>query len=297
MTLSVRTPAAEVAIDEALVSRLLSEQHSDLAHLPLRAVEAGWDNAMFRLGDDLAVRFPRRTLAAGLIGHEQRWLPCLAKRLSIPVPTPQRTGKPGQGYPWSWSIVPWLQGQPADRCAPIKSQAAPLGGFLRRLHVPPPAEAPANPFRGVPLAHRAAGVKARMDRLSGRTGVVTPQVKRIWKEALEASLDGPTTWLHGDLHPANVLVDDGVISAVIDWGDITAGDCATDLASVWMLFADSEAQKEALRAYGPVSEATLKRAKGWAVVFALSLLDTGLTDNPRNAALGERILQQIQAAP
>jgi aminoglycoside phosphotransferase (APT) family kinase protein len=132
-----------------------------------------------------------------------------------------------------------------------------------------------------------------MNRLQDRTTLLTPRITQIWNQALEAPLDRPSTWLHGDLHPRNVLVNDGVISGIIDWGDLTSGDCATDLASVWMLFGEPHAQRAALVEYGGVSEATCRRAKGWAVLLGVVMLDTGLIDNPRNAALGERILRQV----
>src|SRR5262249_14995219 len=140
----VGTPTAEATIDEELVSRLLADQHSDLAHLPLRVVDAGWDNAMVRLGDHLAVRLPRRGLAASLIAHEQRWLPRWAKNFPTPVQIPSRVGKPALGYPWPWSVVPWLNGFTADANPPQASQAAPFARFLRSLHRPAPAEAPNN---------------------------------------------------------------------------------------------------------------------------------------------------------
>lgn len=109
------TPAAEVRIDEALASRLLREQHPDLAPLPLRRVDSGWDNAMFRLGGELAVRLPRRAAAAALLEHEQAHLPRIAARLTLPVPTPCRVGTSGGGYPWGWSVVPWLPGRGGRR--------------------------------------------------------------------------------------------------------------------------------------------------------------------------------------
>jgi aminoglycoside phosphotransferase (APT) family kinase protein len=291
------TPSAEYAIDEALVSRLLADQHPDLAHLPLRAVDAGWDNAMFRLGDHLAVRLPRRAAAVKLIAHEQRWLPLLSKQLSLPVPTPCRVGKPALGYPCQWSVVPWLKVLTADHSQPHASQAVLLARFLRSLHVPAPADAPANAVRGVPLRQRAPVVEERMRRLAGRTELITPRIKQIWNEALDAPLDRAVTWLHGDLHPRNVLVENGVITGIIDWGDITSGDCATDLASIWMLFTELRARQEALAAYANLTEATLQRAKGWAVLFGVVLLDTGLSDNPRHAAIGERILRCLPDGP
>ena len=296
-SLSIGTPLAEFAIDEALVSRLLAQQHADLAHLPLRVVDAGWDNAMFRLGDHLAVRLPRRAAAAALIAHEQRWLPRLAKRLSLPVPAPCRVGKPAFGYPCSWSVLPWLKGLAADQSQPEATQAAPFASFLRSLHVRAPADAPVNAVRGGPLRQRAPAVEGRMCRLAGRTELITPQIRQIWNGALNAPLDGALTWLHGDLHPRNVLVEAGVIMGIIDWGDITSGDCATDLASIWMLFAEPHAREEALATYADLSEATWQRAKGWAVFFGIMLLDTGLIDNPRNAALGERILRRVTDGP
>lgn len=148
-------------------------------------------------------------------------------------------------------------------------------------------------MRGVPLAERAVTTEERIRRLDGRTGLVTPHIKRIWGEALEAPLDVPSTWLHGDLHPRNILVSEGAISGIIDWGDLTAGDCATDLASIWMLFAERRAQQRALDEYANLSQATIQRAKGWAVYFGVVLLDTGLVDHPTHAALGERILRQL----
>ncbi len=290
------TPVPEVTVDEELIRRLLAHQHPDLAALPLLPVEAGWDNAMFRLGDRLAVRLPIRAAAASLILHEQAWLPRFATRLPLPIPAPVRVGIPALGYPWHWSVIPWLPGQSADQHQPDASQASVLADFLRSIHTPAPPDAPANALRGVPLRQRAAAIQPRLDRLSRLTNWITPSVIQIWHDALDAPLDIAPTWLHGDLHPRNVLVDRGALSGVIDWGDITAGDRATDLASIWMLFADREAQRAALEHYGNVSESTIKRAKGWVVMWGAVLLETGLADNPRHARLGERILRQLAAS-
>jgi aminoglycoside phosphotransferase (APT) family kinase protein len=287
------TPPAEFAIDAALVSGLIADQHPDLASLPLRPVDAGWDNAMYRLGDALAVRLPRRALGAQLIVHEQTWLPHLARRLTLPAPAPVRAGVPGRGYPWPWSIVPWLPGTSADLSEPDPSQAERFGAFLRSLHRPAPADAPHNPYRGVPLRDRAPMIESRMQRLSGRTTLLTPEILAIWRDALAAPVDAPRTWLHGDLHARNVLVEDGSISGVVDWGDITAGDGATDLASLWMLFDAPSARAAAWAAYGAVSSATRARARGWAVFFGVALLDTGLVDHPGHAAIGERTLRRV----
>lgn len=291
-----QTPDAEVAIDTAFVCRLIQAQHPDLAHLPIASLDAGWDNAMFRLGNRLAVRLPRRQIAAALIDHEQTWLPRLAAQLPIAAPIPYRLGVPALGYPWRWSILPWLSGRPADLEPPHPDQASRFGEFLRALHTPAPADAPKNPFRGVPLQDRAAAVAERLARLETKTDLITPTLKTLWQSALNALTDTPPTWLHGDLHPRNILVEDGLLTGIIDWGDVTAGDRATDLAAVWMLFDDRDARLEAIAAYGPTSEATLQRALGWAIFFGVMLLDTGLVDHPRHAAIGEAILRHLAQA-
>ncbi|MCC3406589.1 MAG: aminoglycoside phosphotransferase family protein [Microcoleus sp. PH2017_10_PVI_O_A] len=290
---SIGTPISEVEIDAALVYRLLENQHPDLKHLSVHLVDSGWDNAMFRLGDELSVRLPRRKIAASLLENEQTWLPLLADRLSIPVPTPCRVGKPAGGYPWRWSVLPWLPGVTADRQEPHANQAKRFASFLRSLHVPAPFNAPSNAFRGVPLPSRAASVEERMQRLKAKNNPIYLSIENAWNVALNAPVDVEATWLHGDLHPRNVLVKNGAIAGIIDWGDMTSGDIATDLAAIWMLFGDRNARQLAIAEYANISEATLQRAKGWAVLFGVVLLDTGLVDNPRNVLIGEKILRRV----
>lgn len=290
--MSSGTPEADYPIDERLVRDLLSDQHPDLADLPLRPLGEGWDNAMFRLGDELTVRLPRREIAAPLIVNEQDWLPSLVGALPVAIPVPVRVGIPGRGYPWRWSVLPWLEGTPADQALPDANQAAPLAAFLLALHKPAPADAPVNPVRGVSLQSRAAGVEERLQRLRTKTDLVTQEIDTVWQAALAAPVATDVSWLHGDMHAQNVLVRDGVISGVIDWGDITSGDVATDLACVWMLLSEASARDDALSRYVPCDD-TLARAKGWAVLFGAVLLDTGLVDNPRHAAVGAATLRRI----
>ena len=189
------TPAAETTIDVALVRRLLASQYPELSELPLEESEAGWDNAMFRLGSQWAVRLPRRALAAELLDREQRWLPTLAPRLPIAVPAPPRVGQPGEGYPWGWSVLPWLRGVAADAAPPAANQAEVLSGFLKALHVEAPADAPVSLVRGVPLARRRATVEERMRRLVATTTSLTPGVRRAWQRALDAPADDTPTWI------------------------------------------------------------------------------------------------------
>ena len=237
-----RMPAADVEVSADLVRRLLADQHPDLARLPVQFLANGWDNELYRVGDGLVARLPRRAAGAEIIMNEQRWLPGLAPRLPLPIPYPERTGVPAHGYPYPWSVVPYLPGVPAAQASSFDpgGAAAAVGGFLGALHVPAPADAPANPFRGVPLAERAGSLAANLALLTGRADqdqqVDRDAVLRVWDAVLAApGYDGTPLWLHGDLHPANVLVNDGQVSGVIDFGDITAGDPATDLSVAWML--------------------------------------------------------------
>ncbi|MGA0604014.1 aminoglycoside phosphotransferase family protein [Caulobacter sp. KR2-114] len=291
------TPAAEIAVDAALAGRLLAAQHPDLADRPIRFLASGWDNAIFRLGDDLLLRLPQRAVGARLIAHEQRWLPVLKDRLPLDIPAPVRIGEPGEGFPWPWSITPWLEGETADLAPPDDDQGEALAGFFRALHVPAPDAAPHNPLRGVPLAERAFVFDDRLRKLSGRTDLVTPAIHAIWADALAAPDDAAPTWIQGDPHPRNVLVRGGRLSAVIDWGDMARGDRASDLAAVWMLLPRARTRTRAVAALPEVSAATWRRARGWAVLYGLMLLDAGLADDPRMAAIGAWTLERLQDGP
>ena len=265
-----RMPAAEVDVSADLVRRLLADQHPDLARLPVEFLANGWDNELYRVGDGLIARLPRRALGAEIIINEQRWLPGLAPRLPLPIPDPERTGVPACGYPYPWSVVPYLPGVSAAEAKsfdPVRAAAA-VGGFLGALHVPAPADAPANPYRGVPLAERAGSFAANLALLTGQAGqdhIDRDAVLRAQDAALAApGYDGPPVWLHGDLHPANVLVNEGQVSGVIDFGDITAGDPASDLSVAWMLLPPGchDSFWSAYRAAGPRRRPGRRRPAG-----------------------------------
>lgn len=289
---AMSTPPADIDIDEALIRRLLRAQHRDLADLPLRIMESGWDNVMVRLGEDLALRLPRRAVADRLIRNEQKWLPSLAPALPLPIPAPLRTGVPGEGFPFHWSVLRWLPGEAADLAPPNADQASILAMFLQALHQSVPPDAPANSVRDCPLEAKRSRTEARMQKLSDLTDLITPDLFAIWDAALAAPIDVSPTWIAGDIHARNVLVQNGKLSAFIDWGDMCAGDRATDLASIWALFEAKDARRTAIEAYG-MSEATLARARGWAVFYGVFLLDTGLQDTPRHAVMGELTLRRV----
>ena len=269
-------PPAEVAIDAPLVRALLQEQHPDLGDLKLVDIGEGWDNRLFRLGDDLAVRLPRRAASARLIEREQRWLPSLSERLPLAVPVPRRTGRPGDRFPWRWSITSWFPGQTALMAPPPDAQATAvaLGQFLCALHQPAPPNAPHNPWRGVPLADRDKALREHLRQLDGL--VDREAVFTLWDRALSPSRwPGSPCWIHGDLHPANLVVSNGRLSAVIDFGDLAAGDPAVDLSVAWMLLPLSA--RPAFRASARASrdlidDETWMRARGWALALGLAYL-------------------------
>ncbi|WP_433020924.1 aminoglycoside phosphotransferase family protein [Kribbella sp. CA-294648] len=258
-----------IAVDEALVRSLLEEQHPDLAGLEIREVDGGWGNQMWRLGDEFAVRIPRMEGAPELLRTEWKWLPSLARRLPLPVPVPVRAGEPSDRFPWTWHVVNWVAGEPADR-TPIDraGSAETLAQFLRAMHTEAPADAPVNPSRSVPLSE--LGIEHWFP-LAGDD----PEVRRIWEAAVAApAWAGPPLWVHGDLHPANVVVTDGALSGVIDFGEICAGDPAVDLSAGWVLLPAGAAERF-FAAYGDVDEATMQRSLGWAVLKCLFLLAMG----------------------
>jgi aminoglycoside phosphotransferase (APT) family kinase protein len=286
-------PAAEVRIDVDLVRGLLADQHSDLAQLELVALPGGWDNEIYRLGDVWLVRLPRREIAVQNVRNEQRWLPELAPRLPLPIPVPERIGTAGRGYPWPWSLCRWLEGETADE-APLDFERAAqdMGQFLRALHAPAPPDAPANEFRGVPLISRDSVLHERLLAL-GDT-IDTAAVQSVWSDALEApGHRGPPIWLHGDLHPANLLVRNQRLSAVLDFGDVSGGDPACDLAVAWMLLPPVH-HPSFREAAGNPEDSSWRRARGWALSHGLACLATS-ADNPRMHRIGAQTLARVLA--
>ncbi|KQV07116.1 aminoglycoside phosphotransferase family protein [Leifsonia sp. Root112D2] len=292
-------PAAELDVHAALVARLVDEQHPDLAD-KVTLVANGWDNALFRLGESLSVRLPRREAAAELVLNEQRWLPVLAPQLPRPTPVPVRAGVSTDYYPWAWSITPWFEATAAAELdaaarAPV---AAELAEFLVALHTEAPADAPYNPVRGVPLVSRTHAVH---DRLAGGSIEHADEIAALWGRLVETpAWSRPPLWLHGDPHPANILLTTDAsgrptrLAAVIDFGDVTAGDPATDLAAAWLVF-DAEARaafRSRTDALAAVDDDTWLRARGWALNMGTAIAAFS-DDNPRLAAIGAHALEQV----
>ncbi|MEW1547732.1 aminoglycoside phosphotransferase family protein [Streptomyces tsukubensis] len=282
----------EMTITAELIRDLLRDQHPDLAERPIELGARGWDNQLWRLGDDLAVRLPWATESADeLLRKEHTWLPALARQLTLPVPVPQRLGEPSERFPRPWTVTTWVPGEPADR-APVTrgaDAADRLAAFLTELHQPAPDGAPRGRGRGGPLSEAADQFAYQLASATELGLIPDPNaVRAVWEDAATApDWAGPPLWIHADLHPANVLTSDGTFCGVIDFGDLCAGDPAGDLAAVWILLPD-EAFDRFHAAYQPTLDAaTLRRARGCAVMRALSGIligDAGVHGRPGGKA-------------
>ena len=272
------TPPAEFDITRDLVESLIAAQHPDLAHLSVHGRVEGWDNVTMRLGDELAVRLPRRMIAIDLTEREHAFLGPIADRLDVGVPAPVRVGAATEEYPYPWGIVKWFDGHSAAMEPPSPREAARLGGVLSLLHRPAPSGLSVSPYRGLPLTERLDVMQDRLEEAAdtlGRFGLSSATIWNEWEPLAHTPIDVDPMFVHGDLHPRNVLTRQGSIEAIIDWGDMTPGDPATDLSAVWSLF-ERDVHESFWAAYGPASQATRQRTKAWAIYFAvLWIADAG----------------------
>ncbi|MFC5448861.1 aminoglycoside phosphotransferase family protein [Paenibacillus aestuarii] len=292
-------PVSRVDIDAALVRRLIDEQFPQWMDLPLEHVDsAGTDNAIYRLGAELAVRLPRVDWALGQVEKEQRWLPLLAPALPVPIPVPLAMGAPAAVFPWPWSVYPWLEGENAtiEPVADLHHAATVLADFISALQRidaaggPPPG--PHNSNRGVELAARDNAVREAIAAL--REELDADAVGAAWEAALYAPVwSGAPVWLHGDLHPGNVLVEHGRLSAVIDFGTLGVGDPACDVMAGWTLL-DADA-RVSFRAALPVDDATWVRGSGWALSFGLIAYAYYKHTNPVLAGISKRAIDEVMA--
>lgn len=291
--------ADEVDIDISLVGRLLAGQFPEWAELPLAPVDsAGTDNALYRLGDDMAVRLPRIEAAVGQREKEHEWLPRLAPLLPLAIPVPVGKGAPAAGYPWPWSVYRWLEGETAtiDRIADLRQAATDLAQFVAALQEIDPAGGPSpgahNFGRGVPLALRDPFTRSAIESLHGMLD--TDAATAAWEAALQApTSQGPPVWIHGDLQSGNLLAERGRLTAVIDFGGLGVGDPACDLMVAWNLLpADA---RDVFRAARPIDDATWARGRGWALSTSLVALPYYQSTNPVLAGISRHAIDEVLA--
>jgi aminoglycoside phosphotransferase (APT) family kinase protein len=292
----------EVHTDESLVSRLLAAQFPQWAYLAIEPVRsAGTGNAIYRLGDDMAVRLPRIHWATNQVHKEQQWLPVLAPFLPLAIPIPLAKGAPGEGYPWHWSIYRWLEGENAtlERLADPCQAATDLAQFIAALRsidsTGGPLPGAHNSFRGAPLAVRDAPTRAAIARLDAmHYALDLDAATAAWEAALLApAWHGPPVWIHGDLQSGNLLAQQGRLSAVIDFGCLGVGEPAMDLTVAWTLF--SGKARDVFRAALAVDDASWARGRGWALSFGLIALPYYHSTNPVLAGIYRYAIDQVLA--
>ncbi len=291
-------PDGRGGIDAALVRRLVRSQFPEWGDLPVVPVEVdGWDNRTFHLGDDMTVRLPSAAGYAASVEKEQRFLPFLAPHLPLPVPVPLAKGQPGEGYPHHWSINRWLHGETAslDRIDDLSEFATTLAGFLLALQgvdasSGPPAGAHSF-YRGASLTHYDQETRRSIDALAGR--IPADRALAVWEAALSTTWTQDPVWFHGDVAAGNLLVEDGRLVAVIDFGTSGVGDPACDLVIAWTLL--SGESRETFRRALPLDAGTWARARGWELWKALITLVQKIDSEPAAAAVPRREIDEVIA--
>ncbi len=284
--------------DAHLVRRLVSAQFPKWAELPIcRVANEGWDNRTFHLGSEMIVRLPSASPYELAVEKEHRWLPVLGRQLPLPIPVPLALGEPGEGYPHAWSVYQWLSGEPATLATVGDSIefATSLASFLAAMQRVDPTAGPVpglhNWFRGGPLATYDKETRLALEALDGH--IKTDVAKEIWQSALRATWDQRPVWFHGDVARGNLLVKNGELAAVIDFGTCGVGDPACDLAIAWTLL--SEEARSAFRDQLSVDPATWARGRGWALWKALVTTAGALDGSGGGLADARYVLDQIFA--
>ena len=285
-------------IRAGLVERLVAAQFPEWGGLPVVPVEVdGWDNRTYRLGDEMTVRLPTAGAYAPAVDKEHRWLPVLAPLLPVPVPVPLAKGVPGEGYPYNWSVRGWLAGETAslDRIDDVSGFAVSVAGFIRALQR---IDATDGPRAGAHSFHRGGWpgfyddeTRRSISALEGR--IDTEQAAVVWDAALEATRHGPPVWFHGDIASGNLLVREGRLASVIDFGTSGVGDPACDLVIAWTMFSGDS--REAFRRAVDQDSATWARARGWALWKALICLADDINTDEERAAVNRRVIEEVIA--
>ncbi|MCX3062021.1 aminoglycoside phosphotransferase family protein [Streptomyces beihaiensis] len=282
----------EPDIDEKLVRALVDDQFPQWSGLPLTLVDSnGTSNVLFRLGDERVVRLPRVRGSVPDLERERRWMPFLAPRVPVPVPEPVAVGAPGRGFPWPWAVHRWLDGvnPTVGRLERPTALAQDLAAFVTALQRVDTAGAPES-YRGRPLVERDADTREVIGSLAGT--IDTQTALAVWDAAVAAPRgDRPDVWLHADLQPGNMLVADGRLSAVIDFGCMGLGDPAVDLIVAWYVLDAPE--RAVYRAGLDLDDAAWARGRGWALTIAVNELAYYRQSNRFMADTAARVIEEV----
>lgn len=270
--MAVRFADGRSGITAALVKRLVATQFPQWSHLAVTPVEIdGWDNRTFRLGRDMSVRLPSGAGYVAAVSKEVEWLPRLAPALPVAIPKVLGMGKPDEEYPYPWSVRNWLAGETADRgqIKNLSTFAVSLAKFILALQQCDTEGAPLagahSWFRGAALRHYDQETRKCLTQLT--SSIDTEAAAVVWEAALASEWTSPPVWFHGDIAPGNLLVQNGHLSAVIDFGCAGIGDPACDLVIAWTTFCG--ASRNAFRRAVVQDSNTWARARGWALWKAL----------------------------
>jgi aminoglycoside phosphotransferase (APT) family kinase protein len=291
--MSNKKSAEKINITETLVQSLVAKQFPQWSHLPIQAVKnGGWDNRTFHLGKEMLIRMPSGAHYAGQVEKEQTWLPKIASKLPLAIPTPIAMGKPDEIYPWKWSINRWLPGEAAATAtiADLCDFAKALAEFLKALQSIDPAGGPlAGPhsfYRGGDLA--VYGLETRQAISVLKNNIDAHVATEIWEMALTTTWQNPPVWVHGDISVGNLLVSQGKLTAVIDFGQLAVGDPACDLAIAWTFFRGKS--RDAFYQTLQLDPGTWARGRAWTLWKAL-ILAAGIAGS--NSVEAKQCLQSI----
>ncbi|MEH0971807.1 aminoglycoside phosphotransferase family protein [Micromonospora sp. CPCC 205546] len=291
----------EVRVTVGQMRRLVTAQCPQWADLPVTTLTdelEGTDHVLFRIGDDLVARMPKIAWAVDQAGSDARWLPVLAPHLPVRIPVPLYVGEPDAGYPWRWTVVPWVPGETPPRLgcddAPLARDVA---AFVHALQRVDPAGGPVKPpgSRGSALRHVDADVRRVLPRLAEHDdGFDVADAEAAWEACLAApDWDRDPVWIHGDLQPGNLITDAGRLAAVVDFGALGVGDPAPDVAPALWTF--TGAARDAYREAVGYDDATWHRACGWALAPSLTGIDYYRHSFPRMAEHGRRMVRAVIA--
>lgn len=262
-------------INTMLIHKLIKAQFPMWEDLPIRQlIPGGLDNRTFRLGSDKLVRIPSAEHYAAQIQKEYYWLPKLASQLPLTIPTPLRMGEPGEGYPWRWSIYQWIEGETVADCTEINKTmlAVSLAKFLQALHkislVGGPTPGSHNFYRGGNLNIYDSETRNAIKII--KNDIDQCLVTEIWDKALSTAWHGQPKWVHGDISAENLLIKDGKLNAVIDFGLIAVGDPACDLSITWTLF--EEKNRALFKEMLALDDEIWARARAWTLWKALIIV-------------------------
>ncbi|WP_020576177.1 aminoglycoside phosphotransferase family protein [Actinopolymorpha alba] len=283
-------------IHAALVRRLIAAQFPQWTDLPVTPVEVdGNDNRTYRLGEEMSVRLPTAEGYTPAVGKEHEWLPVLAPSLPVPIPEPLAIGVPGEGYPFGWAVRRWLDGDTArlDLIDDLREFATSVGEFVVALQGIDPTGGPLagkhSAYRGASLEHYDDETRHCLALLDGH--IDTERASAVWEAALSANWQGTPVWFHGDLAIGNLLVGDGRLAAVIDFGTSGVGDPSCDLVIAWTMF--SGESREAFRKTVDQDAGTWARARGWALWKAMLVMSRDPDANDEQTVGHRRVIDEV----